>query len=44
VVSRPEAFGAVPAVLRYCAICGSTAEIWVQPWAVVISPSSGVTV
>ena len=38
------AFGAVPAAPRYCAICGSTAEIGVQPWAVVILPSLGVTV
>src|SRR5579863_8418119 len=35
---------AVPAALRYAAICGSTAEISVQPWAVTILPLSGVTV
>ena len=35
---------AVPATLRYAAICGSTDEICVQPWAVTILPLSGVTV
>ena len=39
-----ERIGAVPAALRYCAICGSTDEIGVQPWAVTILPLSGVTV
>src|SRR6202043_4167246 len=38
------ASAAVPARLRYCAICGSTPEIWVQPCAVTIWPLSGVTV
>ena len=37
------AFGAVPAAPRYCAIGGSTAEIWVQPCRVIL-PSLGVTV
>ena len=37
-------FAAVPATLRYCAICGSTDEICVQPWAVTILPLFGVTV
>src|SRR6516162_7496502 len=38
--------GAVPAWLRYCAICGSTAEIGVQVplGAIVICPLLGVTV
>ena len=35
---------AVPAALRYCAICGSAAEIGVQPCAVVILPLFAVTV
>src|SRR5271156_3089307 len=37
---------AVPASARYCAICGSTAEIGVHPpfGAITILPLSGVTV
>src|SRR5271170_4485570 len=38
------ASAAVPATPRYCAICGSTDDICVQPWAVTILPLSGVTV
>ena len=36
----PAAFAAD----RYCAICGSAAEMGVQPWAVTIFPLLGVTV
>lgn len=43
-VGTPGAVGAVPAAFRYAAICGSLAEISVQPWARTILPFCGVTV